>query len=82
MRLPRIVGILKLLCVSKVLGWCPKSEGKTFPSSSPQIWSPISNVTAILIPLLAPGEGDMVLQQSAKVYTAGLCLSQCLGEDV
>lgn len=46
--------ILKLLCVSKVLGWCLKSKGKTFPLSSPQIWSPISNFTAILIPLLAP----------------------------
>lgn len=74
MGLPEIVGILKLLCVSKILGWCPKSKGKTFRLSSPQIWSPISNVTTILIPLLAPGEGDMVLQQGAKVYTVGLRL--------
>lgn len=60
----------------------PKSKGKTFPLSSPQIWSPISSVTVIRIPVLAPGEGDMVLQQGARVYTAGLCLSQCLQEDV
>lgn len=31
----RIVRILKLLYVSKVLGWCPKSKGKTFPLSFP-----------------------------------------------
>ena len=51
------------VCV-KSLGMVPKEQRKNFPLvlSSPQIRSPISNVTAILLPLPAPGEGDTVLQ--------------------
>lgn len=71
------------VCVNG-LGMVPKEQRKNFPLvlSSPQIWSPISNVTAILPPVLAPGEVDIILQQGAKVHMVRHCLATVIWERI